>query len=443
MDNILWDSKEFIPELGCFLKWLYGNPNEQVDKIFSMSAFQFFQKNEYNDETGYANYHEYQKYAEYLEISVKAIIENTRDWYIRIYIDESILNVENPDVVLWDQKIKLFMTMPRVQIICVKMPLYYHNDTRTHQGLLPVMFRYLALFDKNLSIILFRDIDNIWTEQHYYLVENWLNGGGEDIFLFMNEKYKRQQIESLTKDGVILQDKYYTTILSGLCSIRKSKGEFIPYSVWHKMFSYIESYTDFVMLDEYKTYKYYGVRFTYGFDELMLTRILLPLLLDMGKSVYAIPFKIYEESYIANLYDKPILRKFQKMLTLPENIEILRSISINNYWHMNTTNAGLSQYILCILTSIYFKLITEKNSFYKNDTFINAIKYEIYPVPLLMGIGLFTFKNYARYKWYPDGSNVFKKFIYTNKRISIDEFTANSDLSNNGDGPDPDPYKSI
>lgn len=435
-----WNENEYIPELGCYIKWLHGDPSQQVQKLYCMSAFHFF-----TNTSGFVKHTEYYKYAEYLNISVRSIISSTTDWNVRIYIDESILTESNPETPVWISTLNELIKLDRIQIICVKMPRYYIPEQKIHQGLLAVMFRYLALFDKNTSIMLFRDIDNIWTEQHHYFVETWLNSD-KDIFLFMNQYYKRQQIEGLTKDDVKLENIYYLTILSGLWNIRKPMGNKFSYKLWHKMFAYHESYTDFVNLPQYKECKYYKIRFIYGFDELILTRVTLPLLLESGLSIYALPIKIYDESYLQNLFDEAVLKKFLKVLSTKENIEIVRKIALENYWHMTATNAGLSEYILCLLTNIYYHIITRKSNYYKNDIFINSLKYKVYPVPLLMGLGLFTFKNYSKYNWYKmtgyanSGSEIVKKFISSNSRLTIEDLTANSDLSNNGDGPNTPPY---
>ena len=439
MIDINFLSKEYIPELGCYIKWLHGEP-QPIEKIYCLTAFHFFSKN-----GGYVQNYEYQKYAEYMYLSILSILNSTTDWYVRLYIDESLLSDLNAENKIWKQKIELLFFSPRIQILCVRMPRYFNIESECHQGLLPVMFRYLALFDKNTSIILFRDIDNIWTEQHHYFVEKWLNEGTEDIFLFMNEKYKRQEIKELTKTGVILGTDFYTSILSGLWNIRKKIGYIFPYLLWYRMFAYIEYSTEFVYDKKYENCEYYRNRFTYGFDELMLTRIALPLFLDMGLKVYAIPIIIYDTDYMKNLFDEPSLHKFFKVLTLPQNISIIRNISIENYWHMNTVNAGLSEYILCILTNIYFKIITENTYFSNNSVFMNTLKYKIYNAPLLMGIGLFVFKNYNKYIWFSNngihgGSSIVNKFINNISRLSIQELTSNSDLSNGGDGSEPNYY---
>lgn len=421
---------EYNSKLGLYQKWIHGK-DKRVEKLYSMSAFQFC-----TSDNGFITYHEYQKYAEYLIISVQEIINNSTDWYVRIYIDESILNPNNPDSIVWKQKLTLLTLQSRVQIICVKFPRYYLDGS--HQGLLAVMFRYLTMFDPNVTISLFRDVDNIWTEQHQYFIDEWISRG-DDVCLYLNDNYKRQEAESLTESDVVLSDKYYVTLLSGLWNVKNPPGAF-PVSIWQKIFAYIESYTGFVFNKEYKDFKFYKTRFIYGFDELALSRIVLPIFIDMDLSIYTIPIKIYDLEYFNTLFDEPILRKFLKKVSSKNTLKIIKKIMINNYWHMFTENAGLSQYILCILTNIYFGIIQNKSKHYNNGTFINYLKNKITPNPLLMSVGIFTFKNYKNYNWYPtkdkvgSGSETVNKFLLTNEIITLAEWTANSDLTNEDNG---------
>ena len=440
MDNVVFIEREYDTQLGCYIKWLHGNPNQVINKMYSVSAFHFF-----TSFTGYITHDIYYKYAEYLEQFTLSIINNSPDWFVRIYVDESIFTLKNKENIVWRKKLTNIMH-ERVQLICIKMPRYYIPESENHQGLLPVIFRYLPLFDPNVNICLFRDIDNIWTDQHQYFIDRWLSGD-EDICLFLNKDYKRQQMKDLTKEDIILEEKYYTTILSGLWSIRKAEGYTFPIEMWYKIFAYLESYTDFVNDNKYIGYKFHKIRFTYGFDELSLTRILMPMFINMSLTFYAIPLKIYDVNYLNNLFEEPALNKFFKVLTYKGNIDIIKNIIIKDYWQMKTENAGLSQYMLCLLTNIYFNLITKKSKYYKNEIFLNILKTKVYPAPLLMSIGLFTFKNYKKYNWYPlnhidtySGSNIMETFLSTNKKITLDEFTANSKSSNEEKEDQVNPY---
>jgi hypothetical protein len=429
---------EFNSSLGCYIKFIHGNPEQKIEKIYSFSAFQNFDRLK-----GYVKEEPYQKYAEYLDISIMSIIENSTDWFIRLYIDESLLSDLNPDQFIWGLKLERFK-IPRVQIVCIKFNRYYNIAYNNHHGFVAVMFRYLALFDPNLSIILLRDIDNIWTEQHEYFVNKWIERG-DDVCLFLNQNYKRQQLIGLTENDVILEDKYYTSILSGIWSIRKNMGTSFPITIWHKLFGYIESYTDFVYNANYIQYKYYGNRFSYGFDEISLSRIAIPIFIQMGLTFYCIPIRIYDVEYFKKLFEEPVLNKFIRNLSDTVTLNTVKDILITKYWDLSSKTAGLSQHILCLMTNIYFSLITGKSAVYKNQTFINNIKTRVYPNPILMGVGLFTFKNYQKYNWYTmiidnktklGGESAMNKFLVGTK-LTIDDFTANTQWQ--PDGPDDNP----
>lgn len=420
---IAFNDDEFDVNLGVYQKWLHGDKNQQCEKIYCMSAFQ-----PWDPVSGFVTA-KYQKYAEYLYLAVTAIHEQTSEWMVRIYIDESILNPANPDRKIWKKKFDLLLTLPRIQLICVKFPRYY-LPANCHKELLAVLFRYLALFDPNVSICLFRDIDNVYTEQHNYFVNEWLKTE-KDICFFMNSEYKRQQIKGLSPTGEIeLEEKYYTTILSGLWNIRKPMGYAFPKSIWQKIFAFIEDYTDCTSRREYKDFKNYGVRFSYGFDEIALTRIAVPIFINMGLSIYTIPIKIYDVEFFKNMFENPVLIKCLRNISDKDTLEKIKDIMINKYWDMTSPTAGLAQYILCILANIYFGIITNQSKFYVNETLKNNIKNKVIPNTLLMSIGAFTFQNFNHYNWYPIagrticGSDVVKKFLATNKQISFDEWSA-------------------
>jgi len=200
--------------------------------------------------------------------------------------------------------------------------------------------------------------------------------------------------------------------------------------VLQKVCAYIESYTDFVFNPEFKTYKYYGNRFIYGFDEIVLTRIAIPIFIQMGLKFHSIPIKIYDLIYFNNMFENPLVARFLRKLSDEETIKTIKNILIDDYWKMFTNNTGLSQYILCIITNIYFGIANGKSKFYNTNAFINSIRNKIIPNPLLMSIGIFTFKNFKKYNWFPIeekrscGADIVKKFLETNQKITIEEWTA-------------------
>jgi hypothetical protein len=311
----------------------------------------------------------------------------------------------------------------RTQIICVRMPRYFEQGH--HQGLVAVMFRYLALFDPSVDICLFRDLDNVWTKQHCYFVDSWLTESNKDIFLFLNTKYTRQQISDLSTDGLVLDDKHYNVLLSGLWNIRKG-FKCCPVDIWHRMFAYIEDYTDFVTDVRYFDNKHYGVRFTYGFDELALSRVAIPMFLKLGMSVHALPIKIYEPDVYGKLFAVPAHKVLRSMTSV--DVDVLKYVVIDKYWDMSSVNAGLAQYVLCMISNIYFEIIMGR-SFIKNVGLIDIIRRRVYTAPILMGLGVYTFNHYKKYNWIAAGEPTMRRFLQNKERLSFEDLSANSRLS--------------
>ena len=133
---------EYNDQLGCYLKWIHGNSDQIIDKLYSISALHYHNKNGYTK-----NENGFYKYAEYLQLNVLSILNNTPEWYVRVYIDESILTEINEEYMIWGGVLNILKQYDKVQIICVKMPIYFFEEYKCHNGLLSVLFRYLVLFD--------------------------------------------------------------------------------------------------------------------------------------------------------------------------------------------------------------------------------------------------------------------------------------------------------
>lgn len=435
MDDILpirFLESEYDKRLGVYQKWVSGDPTEKVERIYSMSAFQYYDRSK-----GFI-IADYQKYAEYLLITVESIIQNTNDWYIRLYIDNSIIHQHNADRTPWIKTFNKLLGYSRVQIIAVKFPMYY-LENGCHQELLPVMFRYLILFDPNVSIILFRDIDNVYTEQHQYFVDTWLERG-EEMCFFMNDKYRRQQIGGLSETGeIMLEDIYYTTIFGGLWSIRKPLGSIFSITLWQKLFAYIDEYTKCTTITEYRHHRNYKIKFIYGFDELSLSRVAVPVFIAMGYKSYIIPTRIYDVAFIKNMFLNEKIQDVLLTVSTRNTLALVYDTVINNYWTMDGPIAGLAQYMLCILTNIYYGILTGKSVVHSGDDIKNIIKNDIMPSTLLMGIAIFTFRNHHKYNWYDpidnDGSepthlcghDIVKRYLETNQPLTFGDWSGNND----------------
>jgi hypothetical protein len=409
---------EFDSRTGVYQKWIQGDPCQKIEKMFSMSVF-----HTYNRKDKYAKSFQYNKYAEYMKVSVLSIIENTTDWYVRIYYDESLFSDLNTERLVWKDKFQYFDN-PRIQLICIKFKRYYISPQHPHPGLLPVIFRYLPMFDPNTSIVLYRDVDNIWLDQHIYFTDKWIQSN-KDICLFLNPNYKRREMCAFNKDEIITRGGPYVNLMSGIWNTRKKMGSIYPISIWYKLFAYIEQTTDFVFDETYKDSKYYKTRFLYGFEEIAISRIILPIFIDMGFEFYILPVKIYDTMYVKKLFSPPLHNLLKDITDV--DINFIENTINNKYWDMFNNTCGLSQYILCIITNIYFELITKPNKYDKDV--IDYIKNVAYPNPFLISVGLFTFSNYKKYNWYSikgikttGGVDLVRKFIDRGEKLTLDDF---------------------
>ncbi len=442
-----YSAAEYNKSLGCYIKWVHGDPDQVIDRLYCMSAFHFFTR-----DTGFILNDKYKKYAEYLYVSVLSIVEH-KDSFVRVYFDDSVIAGANKERAVW-QGIINKLKIDNVQLVFIKMPRYYSAADQCHQGLLATLFRFLPVFDPAVRLCIFRDIDNIWTEQDDYFIDRWLNGAtsgtAEDIFLFMNENYKRSEPNGLTRTDILMSAKQYNTILAGIWALKKRQPVY-DVQLWQRMFAYIETYSDVLCAPNYAGYRFYNVRFTYGCDELSLSRIFIPMVLAQGHRIFCLPIKIYDADSINSLFSNVPIGKFTKTLFGADaNPTQLRDFTLGKYWNFMMSNAGLPQYIICLLSNIYFRIAARKSRVFKNEQIIAHIKDRVYPVPLLMGVGLFTFSNYKKYSWYTSGNvkrgrDLVDDVVNNSLVPSLAEWTAGSDLSNNWEGvdtptpPDTDP----
>lgn len=391
---------------GISQEFIQGDPNSPLDKVICMSAFHLFINGKYVKHTLYY------KYIQYLLLSITTLYETNPDWNIRLYIDNSIFASHNAESDQWKSIMNILKKIPTLQIVSVKWQKYYSNRYQCHQGLAAALFRYLALFDEHVDVCIFRDIDNIWTEQDFYFTERWIESG-EDGFMYIDPMYKKREIVKLTEHDVIRGGEEYLSIFAGIWGYRL---RFTPLDIWrwHQMIHYITTSNSFVYNIEYKGFKFYRNPFIYGFEELALSRVFIPNLLMDGKSFKSVNIKVWQPDSFDKLFDDR-LTILHDMIGLNANTKsYVRTIVMEKYWDMESSTSGLAQYLLCILSNIYFRIITEQSSRFENMRIEPLLK-EIYPIPFLMGLGMFVFKNIIKYDW-----RVGKKLV--DRAVSDDYF---------------------
>ncbi len=377
--------------LNVSLKFIQGDPHMRLDKVVCMSAFHLF------TEGAYIKSATYSKYIQYLLQTVMSLYVNHRDWWVRLYIDDSVSSNKNPDAYAWDMVFDFFRRLPTVQIIRVRWEKHYDPMFKCHKGLLPAFFRYFALFDDAVGICIFRDIDNVWTEQDFYFTDKWISSG-EDGFMYIDPSYQKREVSALTQDNVVYDGDAFLSILGGVWGYRVNHNA-LNLGLWTEMVACMESSNSCVFEKKYKGFKHYQNRFIYGFEELVLSRILIPRLIMLGKSFKSVTICIWYPEGFSRLFDSRLKSLHDQIGLVGNVLTKVQSIVMENYWDMESNTTGLSQYLLCLITNIYFRIIVQDAPRFKGQLYLIPILKEVYPTPYLMSMGLFVFKNFLKYDW--------------------------------------------
>lgn len=385
----------FIPSLGLELTFIHGDPDQHIPRCISMSVFHLY------IEGNFVQHVYYYKYIQYLLLSVMYASQNNRDWMIRLYTDDSIISPKNKESEQWKRAMHIFRRLPNVQIINIKFPNHYIDDVKCHKGLLGAMFRFLPLFDTKVDICIFRDIDNIWTQHDFYFVNQWIDSSAQGM-LYLDYNYRKQEISELTQSDVIRTGKEILSVFAGVWGFKGT----ISVTWWHKMFYYIEQSNSFVYLPKYKGYKFYKIPFIYGFDELVLSKILVPGLMKQD-DFYVVPIQIWNTFSFSRLFDS-ITKEFHTEIGLVgETRRDIQYLFVHRYWDMESSQSGLAQFLLGLLSTLYFRVITEDTRFNKYKDVLKGI----YPIPFLIAIGSYYFKNLLKYRW-NFAENVIKNILF-------------------------------
>lgn len=376
----------FHPEFGLSLDYIHGDPTQSIEKCICMSVFHLFIDGHFVQHTVYY------KYMQYLLLSVSSIQTNFPGWYVRIYLDDSVFSKQNAESELWKRAFAILKKYPRLQIVRVHFPNHYNETTRSHTGLLATMFRFLVLFDPKVKYCIFRDIDNIWTTHDLYFINEWI-ASGCDGMLYLDENYRKQEIQQLTPTDVIREGRDYISVFAGIWGFHTPNP--LPVTLWHRMMFYAEQQSKFVYSSRYVQYKFYKVPFIYGFEELALSRILIPKLIEMNKSFYTIPIRIWNIDAFNQLFDERVLALHEAIGLHGDTRDLVRIIITDRYWDMTSHQSGLAQFLLTILTNLYQRIITDDTRF---DVYTELLC-DIYPIPFMMSLGMFVFKNFIKYTW--------------------------------------------
>lgn len=82
-----------------------------------------------------------------------------KDWKIRIYYDESLMNFNYDGVKIWDEFIDTVIKLKKVQLVKFECPKYFNKKNYQHIKLFGTLMRFYPLFEKEKNVISVNCID--------------------------------------------------------------------------------------------------------------------------------------------------------------------------------------------------------------------------------------------------------------------------------------------
>ena len=233
-----------------------------------------------------------------MAISVKHFFP---DWHLRVYIDSSLefqmaeggetQKIFEPILQTLDgPQFKDFVDIIYVDVPAAKTDKFHHLET------LPTLFRYLALFDKNVDRVLIRDIDTVVSPVDRKFMEEW-EKSGTDLHLYMQPRYSfdPNKIEKA-------EDQNKVRPFAGAWGLKTGETGYLPAKLWHNMLYFAINETKYKMC--------------YGVDELAMAKVLVPYVASKREN----NVMVNEFSYPhMDLIDPMILSLMEKKLLLREN----------------------------------------------------------------------------------------------------------------------------
>jgi hypothetical protein len=154
-----------------FTHYGLGGVNENVERQIKQSFTNS------KDFKGYVSDFDISGFQEYAEGAIRVVDsakEYFKDWVVRIYIDVSLFHKGNPEFVeIWEPMFRAIKEKDNVELIVVDFPAG-KVDPYFHHQFVPVIFRYLPIFDDTVDAVIVRDIDSCLTDIDYFFVNEWL-----------------------------------------------------------------------------------------------------------------------------------------------------------------------------------------------------------------------------------------------------------------------------
>ena len=304
------------------------------------------------------------EYIKCLRDAVPAYLSLFPDWIVRIYTDTSITASTRPVV---KKFLKDMKTVKAVEIFEVCMPRLKVKKKFNHVGLLSVLFRYLVLFDPTVETCFMADADNYPTIGLQIFINKWISSN-KPFFAFLNSLpniYSR-----VNKDGNCV-----VTIFAGMFGCKKKTGKIINPLIWENIFTYIDEYYGKFLKGEIQYKKeqceyMYGSKgddpFKFGFEEVAITNVLIPAIIECKLDIYAVPLT-YHTLLMYDIY----LDENIDLLT-PEFLDVIK----RNLRMQDFKKDKLPPHFVTIIYSILYNHVNKQNNKLKisDNTYIDIFK---------------------------------------------------------------------
>mgnify|MGYP005845015077 CR=1 FL=1 len=365
--------KDSIPEISKYIKSQKGGShinlrdftikiepikksNDKNKKVISCSLFfpYYDPTKEYKEPVGKAKTPSF--YAKILLALIEDYKYYLPEWKVRLYIDDSVphdttsYNKTIPKE--YYELIQKFKndTEDRLELFNVNFGIFLKkkitNKNIGHVGLIGVLFRYLILYDKNVTTTFIGDVDNYTSFLHAKILEDF-SKSNSDILLFKPiDGYERIDINDNCKEN----------ILAGMIGFNKKQEDILDKDVFNSIFLFIEyfyneqkndpSTRNCIPISKKDNPPYLETPFYYGYEENTFTHIFIPLIDKFKLKTFTIPF--YFNSSIKQFpnYAGPLLnttnlkyvdyifmRKVCNMLLI--NTECIFTLDTNNKYFEN------------------------------------------------------------------------------------------------------------
>jgi hypothetical protein len=351
-------------------------------------------------------------YCEVLLNAIKTYNKYLPDWIIRLYVDDTIPNDEN-DKSLPTQAVKVihfFKTDTKAELFNVSFDEFKQN--KKHYSLIPVLFRYLALFDNKINTCFMGDVDNVCSLHLADILKTFSKSDNEVLIFKPVSSYDRNLTQSKCADN----------FLAGMIAFKKKSGTVLNSDIWHSFFIFIDDYfknMSSAVQSNKCTIQFNTIKspFYYGFEENGLTAVFalvfnklktkvmtIPLCWDTGMSTEILLYSIkYNEIDGLSNDFKNFLVDFLKLKV--DNNENLFT-NLNNYLYIyNFKHCPIMILLKNIIYHVFYNNIV---SITYNDIVIN-----VFADKSIINQGFTMFPFVSGYTY--DFKEVFNKYDIDNK----------------------------